>query len=192
MTSSPSDALTDALGDAQGIGLLGDRPIPEVIAHAGAFVSALSEVTGRIIDLGSGGGVPGLVIADARPDLEIVLLDRRQKRTDFLERVVRRLGWSDRVRVVHGDAAVLGRRAPHLCGYDAAVSRGFGPPDVTVRLSTPFVRTGGWVILTDPPAEHGDRWSSIPHPGLRRMSAPGSSVVVFRATDELPHDADQV
>lgn len=179
MTPSPSDALTDALGDAQGIGLLGDRPIPEVIAHAGAFVVALGEVTGRIIDLGSGGGVPGLVIADARPDLEIVLLDRRQKRTDFLERVVRRLGWTDRVRVVHGDAAVLGQRPEHHSHYDAAVSRGFGPPATTLRLSTPFVRPGGRVVLTDPPADHVDRWSTIPHPGLTRLSSPGEPVVVF-------------
>jgi 16S rRNA (guanine527-N7)-methyltransferase len=191
VTSSPSDALIDALGDAQGIGLLGDRPIPEVIAHAGAFVTALAPVTGRIIDLGSGGGVPGLVIADARADLEIVLLDRREKRTDFLERVVRRLGWSDRVQVVHGDAAVLGRRAPHRARYDAAVSRGFGPPDVTVRLSTPFVCAGGWVILTDPPAGHGDRWTAIPHPGLHRTSPPGSPVVVFRVVDGLSQGPDQ-
>jgi 16S rRNA (guanine527-N7)-methyltransferase len=179
VTQSPSDALTDALGDAQGIGLLGDRPIPEVIAHAGAFVDALTEVTGQIIDLGSGGGVPGLVIADARADLEIVLLDRRQKRTDFLERIVRRLGWTDRVHVVHGDAGVLGQHPDHRGRYDAAVSRGFGPPEVTVRWSTPFVRVGGRVILTDPPASQGDRWSGIPHPGLVRLSAPGEPVVVF-------------
>jgi 16S rRNA (guanine527-N7)-methyltransferase len=182
VTPSPSDALIDALGDAQGIGLLGDRPIPEVIAHAGAFVVALTDVSGRIIDLGSGGGVPGLVIAEARPDLEIVLLDRRQKRTDFLERVVRRLGWSARIRVVHGDAAVLGRQAQHHERYDAAVSRGFGPPAVTVQLSTPFVRPGGRVVLSDPPADHADRWGTIPHPGLTRLSAPGESVVVFQAT----------
>jgi 16S rRNA (guanine527-N7)-methyltransferase len=181
VTSSPSDALTDALGDAQGIGLLGDRPIPDVIAHAGAFVRALEEVTGRIIDLGSGGGVPGLVIADMRPDLDIVLLDRRQKRTDFLERMVRRLGWSDRVSVVHGDAAVLGHHLDHRARYDAAVSRGFGPPALTVQLSTPFVRLGGTVVLTDPPASHGDRWASIPHPGLVRLSPPGDTVVVFQA-----------
>jgi 16S rRNA (guanine527-N7)-methyltransferase len=179
----PSDALTDALGDAQGIGLLGDRPIPEVIAHASAFVEALTHVSGRIIDLGSGGGVPGLVIADARPDLEIVLLDRRQKRTDFLERVVRRLGWSHRVHVVHGDALIIGRQAEHRAHYDAAVSRGFGPPAVTVQLSTPFVRLGGRVVLTDPPADHADRWATIPHPGLTRLSAPGEPVVVFQAID---------
>ena len=183
MTISPSDDLIDALGDAQGIGLLGDRPIPEVIDHASAFVHALAEVTGTIIDLGSGGGVPGLVIAEARPDLQVVLLDRRQKRTDFLERIVRRLGWTDRVRVVAGDAAVLGRQVNHRAHYDAAVSRGFGPPEVAVRLSTPFVRLDGWVILTDPPAEQGDRWSSIDHPGLHRVSAPGATVVVFRRVD---------
>ena len=77
------EQLHEALGRAQRLGFLGERPIPEVIAHARGFVSALGEVTGSVIDLGAGGGVPGLVIAVDRPDLAITLLDRRTKRTDF-------------------------------------------------------------------------------------------------------------
>ena len=52
---------------------------------------------GTVVDLGSGGGVPGLVIARARPDLRVVLVDRRSSRTDHLSRLVRRLGLDDRV-----------------------------------------------------------------------------------------------
>ena len=48
--------------------------------------------SGTVVDLGSGGGVPGLVIARARPDLRLVLVDRRAARTDHLPRLVRRLG----------------------------------------------------------------------------------------------------
>src|SRR5215204_5250042 len=98
--------------------MLGERPIDEVVVHAGSFVDALVGVQGTVLDLGSGGGVPGLVIAEARPDLFVVLVDRRATRTDHLRRLVARLGWRDRVEVVTADAAALpGRRPP----ADAAV-----------------------------------------------------------------------
>ena len=66
----------------------------------GPSSTALAGVTGTVVDLGSGGGVPGLVIADARPDLRLVLVDRRATRTDHLRRLVGRLGLADRVEVV--------------------------------------------------------------------------------------------
>ena len=87
--------------------MLGRRSIDEVIDHAGAFVDAVSDVTGVIVDLGAGGGVPGLVIATARPDLRLVLVDRRATRTDHLRRLVGRLGMSDRIEVVTADATTL-------------------------------------------------------------------------------------
>ena len=76
MSSPARDVVGDAelaaaLAESQRLGMLGDRPVAEVIEHAGAFVLALAEVTGTVVDLGSGGGVPGLVIARARPDLRV-------------------------------------------------------------------------------------------------------------------------
>ena len=98
-----------------------------------------------MVDLGAGGGVPGLVIAHDRPDLRLTLVDRRSKRTDFLRRVVRRLRWSTRVDVVTADVeAVIGRRGP--AAFDAAVARGFGPPDTTLRFATQLVRAGGRIV----------------------------------------------
>ena len=78
------EELHEALGTSQRLGFLGDRPIDEVIEHARAFVSAVEGISGSVIDLGAGGGVPGLVLAVDRPDLLITLLDRRTKRTDLL------------------------------------------------------------------------------------------------------------
>ena len=62
--------------------------------------SARSATGTRLVDLGSGGGLPGLVLADAYPERAITLVDRREKRTDFLRRAVRRLGW-EHVTVMH-------------------------------------------------------------------------------------------
>lgn len=173
-----SPELVDALGHAQGIGLLGPRPIDEVIAHADAFLEPLRGVTGTVIDLGSGGGVPGLVIADVRPDLRLELVDRRRKRTDVLERLVRRLGWSERVAVEAVDAEELVRRRPGAA--DAVVSRGFGPPDVTLRIAAALVRPGGIIVISEPPGDQPDRWAGVVGEGLDRLSAPGEPVVVFR------------
>jgi len=160
-----------ALADAQRLGFLGPRSIDEVIEHARFFVSALVDVDGRVIDLGSGGGVPGLVIAHDRPDLTVTLLDRRSKRTDFLTRVVRRLGWDDRVEVRGDDATAL--HPLDAEGWDAAVARGFGPPFDTLRIAAGLTRRGGTVVISEPP--DGDRWAQCPlvvDGSVRREAAP--------------------
>ncbi len=64
-------------------------------------------MTGTVIDLGAGGGIPGLVIAHDRPDLHLTMVDRRSKRTDFLERVMRRLRWSAHVAVIAADVEAV-------------------------------------------------------------------------------------
>ena len=117
MSDEPSAALVDALLDAQRLGFLGSRPIPEVIEHARGFVRALraresDRVIESVLDLGSGGGVPGLIIAHDFPALHLTLLDRRAKRTDALERVVRRLGWQNRITVACTDVTTFVPDAP--------------------------------------------------------------------------------
>ena len=86
--------LTETLRTAQRLGFFGAAPIEDAIAHASGYLPAVGPLSpgSRLADLGSGGGLPGLVLATAHPEVEVVLIDRRQKRTDFLERAVRRLG----------------------------------------------------------------------------------------------------
>lgn len=105
-----------------------------------------------MLDLGSGGGIPGLVVAHDLPDLHVTLLDRRAKRTDFLERVVRRLGWGDRVSVICADVESFLPTDP----FDAVVARGFGPPEFTLSAAARLVRPGGPMVISEPPG--ADRW----------------------------------
>lgn len=200
----PDHALHDALAASQRSGFLGDRPIDQVIEHAREFVRALdglervpgesaSETTmspgdsqndasvradpvPAVLDLGSGGGVPGLVIANDRPDLMMTLLDRRAKRTDFLARVVSRLGWTDRVTVVCADVDAFTPPRP----FDAVVARGFGPPERTLAVASGLVRAGGRLVISEPP--DADRWSTtlLDQLGVERLSPPGASMAVFR------------
>ncbi|MEY2967629.1 MAG: putative ribosomal small subunit methyltransferase [Actinomycetota bacterium] len=151
-------SVRDVLVDAQRIGALGPRPIDDVVAHARAFVDALPTGTHRVIDLGSGAGVPGLVVAEARPEATMVLVDRRAKRTDALALAVAGLGWRDRVSVICADVDDLARNPAHAGSYDAVISRGFGPHETTLRLSASLVRPGGVVVISEPPEGEPNRW----------------------------------
>ena len=154
------DDLIETLRQAQRFGFFGGRPIEEAAEHSRQFVEALGELAPgtRIVDLGSGGGLPGLVLADAYPTAAITLLDRREKRTDFLRRAVRRLGWSH-VDVLAADVSALitqvedGATPP----FDVATARGFGPPEFTLRSACRLIGQDGRIVISEPP--DGDRWS---------------------------------
>jgi 16S rRNA (guanine527-N7)-methyltransferase len=175
--------LVAALAESQRLGMLGDRPVADVIEHAGAFVLALAEVTGTVVDLGSGGGVPGLVIARARPDLRLILVDRRSSRTDHLQRLVARLHMADRIEVLTVDATTLGERRGGIA--DAVVSRGFGAPPTTLRAAAPLVRAGGLVVVSEPPRPKLGRWplELLDQLGLVATAHADRRVVVFRRPD---------
>ena len=156
---SPSRTVAEVLATAQRLGTLGDRPIPEVIEHARQFVAALPSSARLVIDIGTGAGVPGLVIADDRPDLDLVLVDRRETRMDALARGVAALGMTDRVQVITADVEKLGRLPEHHEKYDVVVCRGFGSPEVTAPLARPLLKNGGTLIVSEPPSPDPSRWS---------------------------------
>ena len=186
--------MTEALGSSQRLGLLGARPVDEVIAHARMYVRALDELPSGavVVDIGSGGGVPGVVIAHDRPDLRLWLVDRRRKRTDFLERMVRRYGWLAGAIVIPAEVSdVIDRRTrpgstDDADVVDAVVARGFGPPDETLVLASSLVRSGGLIVISEPP--EGDRWSEeiLRTSGTVRHEPPGQRptdrIAVFRRT----------
>ncbi len=153
------DGLIETLRQAQRFGFFGPRPIEDAVEHSGQYVAALGDLAHdvRIIDLGSGGGLPGLVLAAAYPEASVTLLDRREKRTDFLRLAVNRLGWSH-VDVIAGDvsslidAVVSGDTPP----FDVVTARGFGPPAVTLRAAVSLARSGSRVVISEPPTD--DRW----------------------------------
>ncbi len=151
-------SLEDVLATAQRLGTLGALPIPDVIAHSRQFVDALVGVTGAVMDIGTGAGVPGLIIAVDRPDLALVLTDRREARMDALARGVTAMGIRDRVKVLTADVAVLCQNPAHVGTYDAVVCRGFASPEVTATLARPLLKNGGTLIVSEPPTFDPSRW----------------------------------
>lgn len=175
-------ALVEALEDSQRLGMLGDRPVTDIVEHSLAFVSALAGTSGTVIDLGSGGGVPGLVIARARPDLHVILIDRRLRRADHLRRLVGRLDLTHRVDVLAVDASAAGAHLRRPA--DAVVVRGFGPPSRTLRVAPSLLRSGGLLVVSEPPEQQDEkpRWplGLLDQFGLAVVEHTDRRVAVFR------------
>lgn len=147
----PADGGLDAAGDPRPGAERGDPPADASADHAAIGSSAGPGTTvdrRLIVDLGSGGGTPGLVVAWYRPDDEVVLIERRATRADHLTRLVRRLGLCNAAvlaRDAAGVSAELGRPAA------AVTARGFGPPRHLLRLATPLLDQDAVLIVTEPP-----------------------------------------
>ena len=135
-------ALAEAYAEllmADGVvrGLIGPREAPRIwerhLINCGV-VSEMIPLGASVIDVGSGAGLPGIVLAVARPDLTITLVEPLARRTAFLSEVVTALGLDTAVTVVRG-------RAEDVAG---------GPPAaadvVTARAVAPLDRLAGWCL----------------------------------------------
>jgi 16S rRNA (guanine527-N7)-methyltransferase len=146
---------------AQGLGFLGPGPVARHLAHADGFAGAVAPPIDAL-DLGSGGGLPGLVLAVRWEDSRWVFLDANTRRTAVLESAVGELDLADRVTVVT-DRAERAARVQGLRGaFDLVVSRSFGSPAVTAECACGFLRVAGRLVVSEPPGETEDRWPAGP------------------------------
>lgn len=145
------DELLDVLQGLRARGALGETSLQDAVRHAEAFLTAMPPSTRRVIDMGSGGGLPGLVLAVRLPHVEFVLTDRRERRTDLLRLACARLRLTDRVCVLTGDVVRLGRRPELVGSFDVVTARAFGGPQVLLRCARPFLRADGVLVVSEPP-----------------------------------------
>jgi 16S rRNA (guanine527-N7)-methyltransferase len=153
--------LQPVLQDAQALGFIGPGDLEPHIGRAEHMGALLPAGARRVLDLGSGGGLPGLPLALIFDQAEWILLEGGTTRAGFLVDAVDRLGLTGRVSVVGMRAEDAGRQAWRGT-QDCVVSRSFGPPAVTAECAAPFLRVGGRLIVAEPPA--GDtpnsRWAA--------------------------------
>ncbi|KAL4422347.1 hypothetical protein ABPG75_008544 [Micractinium tetrahymenae] len=114
-------------------------------AAAAAEVAAAAAAPPRLIDVGSGAGLPGIILAIARPDWEVTLLDSLQKRCKFTEQAIEAAGLAN-VRVHWGRAEDAGQAPGLREAHDVAIARAVAELRVLAELCLPLVRPGGhWV-----------------------------------------------
>ncbi len=152
MTAS---ALAEVLQTIRERGSIGVS-IDDAIAHSQRFVDAIPVACSTLVDLGSGGGLPGLVIATERPAIRMTLVERRASRADLLRRAVHALGVEARVTVHGDDVRVLASTGET---FDVVTARSFARPDLVVRWSAALAAPGGLVLVSEPPSVSGDRWA---------------------------------
>lgn len=133
------------------------------------------------LDLGAGGGVPGLVLALAWSESNWVFIDARERSTNFLSVACADLGIGQRVRIHRGRAEELARDSALRHSFQVVTARGFAPPGTTAECASGFLVKDGYLLVSEPP-EESDRWSSqgLAELGMRRVSPNSGSVAVVR------------
>ncbi|MGE3538166.1 MAG: 16S rRNA (guanine(527)-N(7))-methyltransferase RsmG [Candidatus Tectimicrobiota bacterium] len=105
----------------------------------------------RVLDLGTGAGVPGIPLAVCRPEIHCTLLDRTAKKITFLQRVVEALALQNCL-PLHAPAEEWARRLRPAQRFDAVVTRGVGSVAHLLTLAAPLLRRGGVLLLRKPAA----------------------------------------
>ena len=100
----------------------------------------------KAIDIGTGGGFPGLPVAIALPNLSVTLLDSTRKKIDFLETVLPSLAVKNAATLL-GRSDEIWRQPPHKAAYNLAFLRAVGAASVCGKYAVPFLKNGGLAVL---------------------------------------------
>jgi 16S rRNA (guanine527-N7)-methyltransferase len=119
-------------------------PAAELIDDSLVLLNFLGDA-GRLVDVGSGGGLPGLALKLARPDLHVTLVESDQGKAAFLVQAAAGLLLKD-VEVIGRPAEEVGRDPRYRESFDVAVARALAPMPVLAELCLPLVRVGGRLL----------------------------------------------
>ena len=120
------------------------RPADELIEDSLVLLDHLGDAR-TVVDVGSGGGLPGLPIRIARPDLNVTLVEADQAKAAFLVRACAALGLEG-VEVLARRAEEVGQDPLYRETFDVAVARAVAPMPVLAELCLPLVRVGGHLL----------------------------------------------
>lgn len=169
LTDDQLVSLEEAWTPARAAGVIGTASIEMLVEHTvwfaravcSSFSTEFDEFHGRIVDVGTGAGLPGVILAALLPHAELRLVDASERRLDHARRAVRALGVAGRVEVVHGRGDELARDVAWRGAHDVAVARLLADPAETVEQLVPLVRPGGAVVVATAEAATA-RWDALP------------------------------
>ena len=170
-------------------GLIGPREVPRLWERHllnSAAIASLVPVGARVVDVGSGAGLPGIPLALARPDLTVTLLEPLARRVAFLTECVHRLRL-ERVTVVRGRAEEDPIRR-QLGGADVVTARAVAPLDKLAGWCLPLLRPGGLLLAMKGSTAAAELAATGPLPGAadalltQAGDPPATVIVVTRGT----------
>jgi 16S rRNA (guanine527-N7)-methyltransferase len=170
--SPETKALRAALERARTAGFLGPGPIEPHLGHSEGFAEAAEAALGRepqtFADLGSGGGVPGLVLGVRWTVSRGALVDSNRRRCAALREAILQVGIEDRIEVVEQRAEETGRSAEFRERFEVVTARSFAEPAVTAEMGAGLVTVGGVLVVSEPPdpASASRRWPADGLSGL--------------------------
>ncbi|GJM37044.1 MAG: hypothetical protein DHS20C19_04110 [Acidimicrobiales bacterium] len=182
MSDPDWDRLDAAWIPARSAGVLGSASIEELRRHAAGYVPAACGVLERCVDLGSGAGVPGVILALLHPGSFWLLVDASERRCSLLQRVVHEMALDGRVEVHHARAEDVGHDVAYRETADLVVARLLGPLAETVEMATPLLASDGVAVISvDGPSAAAATAARIPELSLHvRREASGEYLDVRR------------
>lgn len=196
MSRRPAPPLVEeVLEEAKRRGHLGPAPVSLHLSHSLAFAAVVTDELSagpRLIDIGSGGGVPGLVLAAVLPAAQVLLLEGSSRRAEWLREALFLLSLEDRVGVVEMRAEEAAHLDSLRASFDGVTARSFASPAVTAECGAGFLKDAGALFVSEPPDDDFDsRW---PTEGLRELglakaehkSADGFSFAVIACMTQAP------
>ena len=152
LNSADRARLAEVFSLAQERGWIGGRDVEQHIEHSLGFAAVAATVPTVAVDLGSGGGLPALVLAGLWPHSRWTLVESSLARAAFLELQSAQLGWSDRVEVRQAAAQSLGQEEQYRGRADLVTARSFGASPLVIEAAVPLIRVGGELIVSAAPA----------------------------------------
>jgi len=180
MDTALLDRWLDAVLATPGLTALRDRGEARrmLLDDALRGVPLVAGESGPLVDVGSGGGTPGIPLAAALPDREVTLVEAERRKCDFLEQWTTAL---PNLRVVWGRA-----EEQPLEGYGVAVAKALAHPPTAAEWCLPLVRAGGVAVLwVGPTAEH-DRVAAVAGRLAARVERAEAGLLVLRKVAPTP------
>jgi len=141
-------------------------------------VEVVRRFEGPVVDVGSGGGAPGIPLAHALPDREVTLLEASRRKCDFLDRWTADL---PNLRVVCGRA-----EEQPVDRYGVAVAKALAPPPVAAEWCLPLVAPGGAVVLFVGPSAENDRVAGVAERLAAEPAESPAGFIVLRKLGSTP------
>jgi 16S rRNA (guanine527-N7)-methyltransferase len=143
-----------------------------------AALPVVQRFNGPIVDVGSGGGAPGIPLAHSLPDREVTLLEATRRKCDFLERWARELP----------NAHVICGRAEEqpLNSWGVAVAKALAPPPVAAEWCLPLVEPGGAAVLYVGPTAQAERVALVAEQLAAELEESPPGLLVLRKLGPTP------